>query len=87
MALVARARAAKEALEARATTDEIDEADAGDEDWAAGEDEEAATEGNARARRRAACSWRSRDIGRKERRRRRRRRRKKEKASSSLRIR
>ena len=60
MALVAMARAAKEAF-ARATVAEIDEADADDDEpAAAGEADEEA--GNARARRRAAGSWRSRDI-------------------------
>lgn len=77
------ARAAKEAL-ARAKEAEIDEADDEEEEdlAAAGEDEETAAEGNARASRRAAGSWRSRDISREEGKERRRDR----KPSSSIRI-
>jgi len=57
------ARAAKEAL-ARAKVAEIDDAGADEEEGEADDGAEAA-EGNARARRRAAGSWRSRDISQK----------------------
>lgn len=59
--MVAMARAAKEALARAKTVAEIDEADADDDEpEAAGEADEET--GNARARRRAAGSWRRRDI-------------------------
>ena len=62
--MVAMARAAKEAFAAREAKAEIDAGEG--EELAAGEvdEEEAAAPGNARARRRAAGNWRSRDISR-----------------------
>ena len=60
--MVAMARAEKEAFAQRANVAEIDDADADEEEEGEADEGAEAAEGNARARRRAAGSWRSRDI-------------------------